>query len=67
MNKAQEATIRNLCERYNVEFDPKHYVTNSEHSTMMPLWTEGWIGGYDIQSTHPTIYVGVSPEGQAHS
>lgn len=62
MNQAQEAKLRTLCTRYSVPFIEEHYLTFEADSCMMPAWTEGWIGGKP-----GTIYVGVSPEGEAHS
>jgi hypothetical protein len=44
---------------------------------MMPLWAEGWLGGQQHANPQyarplepvgkPTLYVGVSPEGDVHS
>lgn len=62
MTEAQEATLRRLCLGYRVEFLPEHYRVYPADSWMMPGWAEGWIGG-----SPGTIYVGVSPEGEAHS
>lgn len=80
MTDAQEAKLRNLCERYGVEFDLAHYIVFPADSLMMPGWAEGWIGGPEHanpqyhtfqpgerQSAKHTIYVGVSPEGDSHS
>lgn len=60
----QRATLENLCGRYGVEFNASDY---------LPAWdlpdgyVAGWIGGLAIQAEHPTIYVGVSAEGEASS
>ncbi len=77
LTEAQEATLRKLCDRYAVEFDPAHYAVYSDTAVMLPGWAEGWIGGSNhanpdyMQPTEPvgkpTLYVGVSPEGEAHS
>lgn len=67
LTEAQEATLRKLCERYHVGFDPSHYMVWSDTAVMMPGWAEGWVGGYEHQTRSHTIYVGVSPEGEAHS
>lgn len=61
-NELQEDKLRQLCEAYRVEYSPDHYFVHAADSSMMPLWAEGWIGG-----EQGTLYVGVSPEGQAHS
>lgn len=78
MTEAQDATLRRLCERYKVPFDPEHYVVWPEDSSIMPGWCEGWLGGPN-HAAHPelprpahpalkpTLYVGVDPEGRAHS
>ena len=62
LNPAQEAKLRNLCDRYNVEFSPAHYVVHPSTSSMMASWAEGWVGG-----SPGTIFIGVSPEGDSHS
>ena len=62
LNPAQEAKLRNLCDRYNVSFDPAHYMVYPATSSMMAGWAEGWVGG-----SNNTIYIGVSPEGDSHS
>ena len=61
-NPAQEARLRELCSRYELEYDPAHYVVHPPTSSMMPGWAEGWVGG-----SPGTLFVGVSPEGQSHS
>lgn len=55
MTEAQETALRNLCERFNVEFS-----TDNFHPTFdLPSdWLAGWVG---------TIYVGVSPDGAVSS
>lgn len=62
MTPAQEEKLRSLCERYNVAFDPTHYMIYPETSSMMRGWAEGWVGG-----SSDTLYVGVDPEGRSHS
>jgi hypothetical protein len=66
-NEAQEAKLRQLCDGFRVEYASYHYHVYPDDSWMMPGWCEGWIGGHDLQAERPTIYVGVSPEGEAHS
>jgi len=60
----QEAVLYGLCERYGVNYNPDDY-----HPTFdLPAgWVAGWIGGLKQQQVRPTIYVGVSPECEAHS
>lgn len=77
LTEAQAATLRNLCDRYGVEYLPEHYVVHAPDSTLMPGWAEGWVGGPHHANPQyaepewppgkPTVYVGVSPEGEAHS
>lgn len=80
MTTEQEATLRKLCESYNVPFDPAHYP--GSQFDLPPGYVAGWVGGPDhaallhddgrrvnVQggSRRTTIYVGVSPEGAASS
>lgn len=69
MNMRQQATLYNLCQRYSVKYDAEDYYVYPADQWMMAGWAEGQVGGIDhvAGSEHPTIYVGVSPEGQAHS
>lgn len=64
---AQAATLAGLCLRYEVDYDPNHYYIHPADDWMMPGWAEGFIGGYDIQETHPTIFIGCGPDGRSHS
>lgn len=76
LNEAQEATLRQLCQQYEVEFEPIHYFVFPENVPFYAGWAEGWIGGpahrtsqvrrADEQLLHPTVWVTVSPEGEAH-
>lgn len=66
-NEAQEASLRAICGRYQVEYRDGDYFVYPENAWMMPGWAEGFVGGKEIQATHPTIYCGVSPEGQVHT
>ena len=62
----QETALYAVCERYNVTYDPGHY----QHRPLDGLpegYVSGWVGGYDIQKTHPTIYVGCDPDGRLSS
>jgi hypothetical protein len=60
----QDVALSSLCERYAVAYDPRHYGPAFD---LPPDWVEGWVGGPEIQQTHPTIFVGCSPEGEVHS
>lgn len=63
----QEERLRQLCESYGVKFDPAHYWPAFD---LPPGWVNGWVGGYVEHgqgSEHPTLFVGVSPEGESHS
>lgn len=73
LDDAQERALRDLCERYSVEFDPLHY----RQSFDLPLgYVSGWVGGHEhaplsavgfVAGAKPTIYVGVSPAGEVSS
>jgi hypothetical protein len=67
MNMRQQAALFNLCGRYNVQYDASHYLVHPWDAWVMPGFAEGFVGGYDIQETHPTIYVGCDPEGRISS
>lgn len=64
MNEAQTKALRDLCERYNVPFNPEHYRPDF---SLPSDWVAGWVGGFAVQSEHPTIYVGCDPEGRISS
>jgi hypothetical protein len=64
MTAQQEAALRAICERYNEEFRPDDYRPQFD---LPSGYVAGWVGGYEVQATHPTIYVGCSPEGQISS
>lgn len=55
----QTDTLRRLCEQRALTFDPDHYQPQFD---LPPGYVAGWIGG-----DTGTIYVGVSPEGDASS
>lgn len=77
MTDAQDATLRALCDRYQVEYDPAHYIINALEQPFTPGWAEGWVGGYTHANpeyarpsepvSKPTIYVGVDPDGRSYS
>lgn len=70
MNDAQRQALQRLCERYNVTFDPNHYITYPLDSFMMAGWVEGWVGGPQHNGwpdAHRTLYVGCDPDGRCHS
>ena len=56
----QEVSLSAICERYLVEYNPIHYRPAFD---LPEGYVAGWVGGVAIQATHPTIYVGCSPEG----
>jgi hypothetical protein len=64
MTEAQETALRGLCERYGVEYAAAHY-----HPTfdLPPDYVAGFIGGWEIQKEHPTLYVGCDGEGKISS
>jgi hypothetical protein len=64
MTEAQEAALRGLCGRYKVEYRDGDYMPAFD---LPEGFRAGWIGGWDIQETHPTIYVGCDPEGRINS
>jgi hypothetical protein len=63
MTAAQETALRDLCERYKVEFNSADYFVQSESAFMAPGYAEGWVGGFAAGK----IYVGVDPEGRVNS
>ena len=74
MTDAQRDKLQVLCDRYNVAFNEADYY----HPFDLPDgWVAGWIGGMNHAASLPgsdrpnnpkaTIYVGVSPEGDASS
>ena len=64
MNELQRQALTAICQRYNVEFHEEDYRPAFDLPTG---YVAGWVGGYGIQATHPTIYVGASPEGRISS
>jgi hypothetical protein len=77
LTPAQDSALRNICGRYGVEYAREHYFVYPPDSVMMAGWAEGWVGGRrhanpqyaapEQPAGKPTIYVGVSPEGEVHS
>jgi hypothetical protein len=64
MTEAQTAALKAICERYRVTFNADDYKPTFD----LPAgYVAGWVGGYDIQATHPTIYVGCAPDGAISS
>lgn len=59
---AQKKTLARICTRYSVCF---RYADYHPDPSLPPRWVSGWIGGK--QCAGKTIYVGVSPEGEAAS
>lgn len=68
MTLLQELALRRLCQGYSVSFDPAHY---SPQFDLPPGYVAGWIGGqhriHESPAGRPTIYVGVSAEGEVSS
>lgn len=71
MTPEQTAKFKNLCDRYEVPFDPADYRPAFD---LPDGWLSGWVGGLGHGFTEggnrqpaTTIFVGVSPEGDAHS
>lgn len=59
LTREQEAALRGLCAGYDVVYNPDHYRPSFD----LPVgWVSGWVGGKP-----GTIYVGVSPQGEANS
>ena len=63
----QASSLEAICLRYTVKYNPSDYFVYPADSTMMAGWAEGWVGGREIQAERPTLYVGVSPEGEVHT
>jgi hypothetical protein len=60
----QDGSLRAICERYDVGYDPNHYQPTFD---LPEGYVAGWVGGAEIQAAHPTISVGCSPEGMISS
>lgn len=74
MNDKQREALAALCARWGgpesggVPFDEAHYYASGRSSAYGEGWLfEGWVGGYDFQSTRRTLYVGCLPDGSIHS
>ena len=52
LTAAQDEALRGICERYYVAYDPNHYQPTFD---LPQGYLAGWVGGRDIQATHPTI------------
>lgn len=75
MSDAQRNRLWDMCGRYNVPFREDDYFPN-QSGYEGPVFYEGWIGGNDHapatlelarEKFKPTIYTGVSPEGESHT
>lgn len=64
MTVEQELVLRRLCDAYRVTFDDGDYLRNL--FDLPSGYVAGWIGGH-LGNPGRTIYVGVSPEGDASS
>jgi hypothetical protein len=67
VTEQQEARLRKLCENYGVGFDPEHYKPAFD---LPSGWVCGWVGGFEHSGHYGnkrTLFVGVSPEGDASS
>ena len=73
----QHQALGRLCLGFGVGYKPTDYYVYPADSWMMPGWCEGWLGGMrhanpeyatpDEPRGASTLYVGVSPDGEAHS
>ncbi|MGH3522380.1 MAG: hypothetical protein ACRDU4_06025 [Mycobacterium sp.] len=61
LTAAQCGRLHTLCGAYQVEFDETDYLPAFD---LPPGWVSGWVGG--ARNAWLTLFVGVSPEGQAH-
>lgn len=67
MSQAQRNRLWDMCGNYNVPFCENHYFIDRYG------FAEGWIGGNEHATAErggtkkPTIYTGVSPEGESHT
>lgn len=59
MTEMQKAKLIVLCMRYGMDFDASHYGPTFD---LPSDYVAGWIGGQP-----GTLYVGVSPTGEASS
>lgn len=72
MTEAQRKALTRLCERYGVPFREADYWPTFD---LPSGYVAGWIGGPDgrpgdaanTRENGPTLYVGVSAEGQVSS
>lgn len=64
MTDAQEAAIRDLCERYGVEYRAGDYAPTFD---LPKGYVAGFVGGYEIQTDRPTLYIGCDAEGRISS
>lgn len=74
LSMAQWVALKSLCSRYDVEFDPEHYKPAYD---LPDGYVSGWVGGQrhanpqyakpDEPAGKPTLYVGVSLEGEVSS
>jgi hypothetical protein len=62
----QDVALSAICERYSVAYQPEHYI-NRPMDGLPDGYVSGFVGGWEIQKEHPTIYIGVSPEGHISS
>jgi hypothetical protein len=60
MSAAQWRALKNLSDRYEVDFQEKWFVPAFD---LPPGYVKGWIGGPEEQK----LYVGCSPDGQISS
>ena len=63
MTHEQRVKIVELSKRYNVQccWDDWHL----DPFDLPSGWVSGWVGGNN--TTTPTIYVGIAPDGTSHS
>ena len=64
MTEAQDKALRDICARYHVSYRASDYRPTFD---LPSDYVAGWVGGYEVQTEHPTIYVGCDPEGNISS
>lgn len=71
LTEKQESALRNICERYHVDFNPEHYPPGWD---LPPGYVNGWVGGIthstkfsSVTGDKVTIFIGCSPDGEISS
>lgn len=63
MTSKQVKALRSICERYEVEYDSKHFPESGRLMGLPEGYVSGWVGGVP----NCNIYIGCSPEGELSS